>query len=95
MIQETVLKILSEHKAELKHRYHVTRLGIFGSQARNTSDAESDIDIVVDMDPNLLLQAELKQKLETLMQNRVDLVRYRKRMNPYLKARIDREALYV
>ena len=36
-----------------------------------------------------------RMMLEQLLGSKVDLVRYWKRMNPYLKARIDREELYV
>jgi len=35
MKREQVLKLLREHKHELKERYGITRLGIFGSVARD------------------------------------------------------------
>ncbi len=37
----------------------------------------------------------IKETLEEDFQRHVDIVRYRKTMNPYLKARIDKEARYV
>jgi hypothetical protein len=82
-------------KPELKERYGVIKIGIFGSLARNESHDRSDIDIVVEMLPDLLKRANLKEYLETLFNKKVDVVRYWYGMNPYLKTRIDREALYV
>lgn len=95
MEKERVLQILRQHRQELFDRYHVHRLGVFGSLARGSSSPGSDIDIVVDMEPDLLLQAALKQHLESLFHGRVDVVRYWRRMNRQLKAHIDRDAIYV
>lgn len=95
MQKEQILQIIREHKQELAERYLVKKVGIFGSVARNTAGPDSDIDIVVEMEPNLLLQAELKAALEALLMRKVDVIRYWKRMNQYLKAHIDEDALYV
>ena len=95
MQQDQVLRILRSHKAELVERYGVKKVGIFGSVARNSARYDSDIDIVVEMEPNILLKVQLKEELEQLLGSKVDLIRYWKRMNPYLKACIDREARYV
>lgn len=90
MQRDQVLRILSSHKIELEQRYHLTKVGIFGSVARHSATDDSDIDIVVEMEPNILLKVQLKEELEQLLGSKVDLIRYWKRMNPYLKARIDR-----
>ncbi len=95
MQRDQVLCILSSHKAELEERYGVKKVGIFGSVARNSARDDSDIDIVVAMEPNILLRVQLKEELEQLLGSKVDLIRYWKRMNLFLKARIDKEAQYV
>ncbi|PWW81189.1 nucleotidyltransferase [Prosthecochloris marina] len=95
MQRKEVLQILSENKKDLTERYGLKKMGIFGSVAKNTATSDSDIDIVVEMAPDILLRAELKQELERLLGYKVDLVRYWKRMNHYLKQHIDKEALYV
>ena len=46
-----VIKELRHLKPQLEERYGVTRIGIFGSIARNEAHNDSDIDIVVDMHP--------------------------------------------
>ena len=95
MQKEQVLQIIREHKQELAEKYHVKKVGIFGSVARNTAGPDSDIDIVVEMEPNLLLQNELQASLESLLMRKVDVIRYWKRMNQCLKAHIDEDGLYV
>jgi predicted nucleotidyltransferase len=90
-----VIKELRHLKPQLEERYGVTRIGIFGSVARNEAHNDSDIDIVVDMAPDLLKRVSLKAELELLFNRKVDVVRYWHGMNNYLKARIDQEAVYV
>ena len=80
---------------ELVRRYSFKKVGIFGSVANNTAGSESDIDVVVEMEPDLFLSGQLKEELEQLFGSKVDLIRYWKRMNHYLKQHIDKEALYV
>ena len=78
------------------HDYGLLKLGVFGSVARNEAGEGSDIDIVVETKvPDLLRMVNLKDDLEELLNLRVDLVRYRLRMNALLKKRIDNEAYYV
>lgn len=95
MRQKDALRLLQEHKKELEEQYGITRLGIFGSVARDEAIDSSDVDVVVEMPPDMLARASLKQELETILRTDVDVVRYWQRMNHYLKRRIDREARYV
>ena len=95
MKREQALKLLREHKQEFKERYGITKLGIFGSVAREEAVDSSDVDVVVEMAPDMFARANLKEELETILGAKVDVVRYWRRMNHYLKNRIDREARYV
>ena len=91
-----VLEVLGQLKPILKDKYGVSRLGIFGSFARNEATESSDVDVVLEMEePNLFMMVHIKEELAKNLGKPVDLVRYRERMNPYLKVRIDREAIYV
>ena len=95
MRREQALKLLREHKRELVERYGITRLGIFGSVARDEAIYSSDVDVVVEMPPDMFARVNLKEELEMILSSKVDVVRYWRRMNHYLKKRIDREAYYV
>ena len=94
--RESVLQELRNHQPEFKQLYGVTKIGIFGSAARNEIRSNSDIDVVVEMqEPDLFYMVHIKETLEKDFHRPVDVIRYRQTMNPYLKARIDREAYYV
>jgi uncharacterized protein len=94
--RETVLQELQKLKPELEKRYGVTKIGIFGSIARNEIHEDSDVDVVVEMnEPDLFYMVHIKETLEERFRMPVDVIRYRVMMNKYLKARIDRDAVYV
>ncbi len=95
MRRKEALKLLREHKQEFKERYGITKLGIFGSVARDEADERSDVDVVVEMAPDMFARASLKKEFESILKTQVDVVRYWRRMDHYLKRRIDREAYYV
>ncbi|MFM7583500.1 MAG: nucleotidyltransferase family protein [Caldilinea sp.] len=95
MQRDTVLRALNAKKQELSMQYGITRLGIFGSVARDQATAASDVDIVVEMPPDLFQMVHMKTDLEELLGVPVDLIRLHKNMNVFLKNRIDDEAIYV
>ncbi len=94
--RETILQELRKVKPDLEKRYGVTKIGIFGSMARNEIREDSDVDVVLEMrEPDLFYMVHIKEDLEKRLKMPVDVIRYRKMMNSRLKARIDREAVYV
>ena len=94
--RDHVLSELRKINLELSKKYGVTKIGIFGSVAREEATEDSDIDIVFQIEkPNLYTTIHIKQDLEKLLHMPVDLVRYRNTMNPFLKKRIDSEGIYV
>lgn len=91
-----VLEILRQIKPSLQEKYGVTRLGIFGSVARDEATETSDVDVVMEMEqPNLFMRVHIKEELENALDKPVDVIRYRERMNTFLKRRIDLDAVYV
>ncbi|MFH1612877.1 MAG: nucleotidyltransferase domain-containing protein [bacterium] len=96
MNREEIVEYLRKFKAENKNKYHIKRLGIFGSVARNAANDNSDIDIVVVLTKQDLFEIiGIKQNLEENLKSSVDVVSYREKMNLFLKKRIDSEAIYV
>jgi predicted nucleotidyltransferase len=94
--RETVLQELKKLKPDLERQFGVTKIGIFGSFARNEIKRDSDVDVVVEMrEPDLFYMVHIKETLEKRFNRPVDVIRYRSMMNKYLKARIDREAVYA
>lgn len=79
-----------------KNEFSIIRIGVFGSVARDEITDNSDVDVVVELgQPDLFTLIGVKQELEELLQRPVDVVRYREKMNAYLKKQIEREAVYV
>jgi predicted nucleotidyltransferase len=92
--REEILRRLREFKRREGSRYGIVRIGLFGSYAKNEANEQSDIDIFVEMKPSSLITlSRLRLELETLLERHVDLVQLRERMNPYLKAHIENEAV--
>jgi predicted nucleotidyltransferase len=93
---ETLKAILERHKEELKERYHVKELGIFGSYVRGEAGEGSDIDILVEFDvvPGLLKFIELEEYLSELLGIKVDLVR-KKSVREELKDSILEEVVMI
>ena len=94
--RNAILRQLRNHGDEFERLYGVTKIGIFGSAARDELRKNSDIDVVVEMkEPDLFYLVHIKDALEKDFRRSVDVIRYRDSMNHYLKARIDREARYA
>jgi hypothetical protein len=71
-----IVKIFSEHKAELYEKFQVESLAVFGSVSRGSAKSDSDIDILVKYQktPGFFAFLELKQYLENIVGRPVDLV---------------------
>ena len=95
MTRDEALTALKYQRELIQTRFGVTRLGIFGSVARDETHEFSDLDVVVEMVPDLFMMVHLKEYLQDILEVPVDLVRYRPNMNSFLKQRIDQEAVYV
>ena len=69
--------------------YGASRVGLFGSAARGDMNAESDVDILVDIPKNISLFdfVEIKQRLEEILEKKVDLVEYQT-LKPVLREKI-------
>jgi len=70
-----VLNILKKHEKEIKERFGVKRIGVFGSYARGEEKPESDIDIVVEFErPNFDNFMDLVFYLEDLTGRSVNIL---------------------
>ena len=95
MERESVINTLTAQKPVLAQKYGLTLLGIFGSVARGQASEFSDVDVVVEMPPDLFQMVHLREDLEQLLGVPVDLIRLHKNLDAYLRGRIAREAIYV
>jgi hypothetical protein len=74
LTRDDILRRLAANHAELR-RLGARRLALFGSFARNAPRADSDVDLLVDLDRHGFDRyMDLKLFLEDLLGRRVDLV---------------------
>jgi len=84
-IQE-IIKIMKEHKEELKKKYKIKEIKIFGSYARGEQKERSDIDIIVDFEETLTLieLIRLEEEIERILGIKVDLLT-EESISPFIK----------
>ena len=77
-------------------RHGATRVRAFGSVARGESSQNSDLDLLVDLEPgrSLLDLIAIKQDLEDLMGRRVDVVTENS-LSPYIRDSVLKEAIAI
>lgn len=96
LVLKDCIEKLAAFKKESGKQFGITKIGIFGSVARQENTENSDIDIVVEVEhPTLSLMYELRERLKTLFKCNVDLVRFRSSLRPLFKSNIINEAVYV
>jgi len=96
MDRSSILSNLNQYKKQHRNQYGIKRIGLFGSVVREENRGESDVDVVVELErQDLFILIGIKQDLEESMGIPVDIVSYRNNMNPFLKRRIDSEAIYA
>jgi len=94
MTKEEILTFLRENKTLLQEQYHVTKIGLFGSYARDEAHEESDIDILVEMPSQFDLYYDLKEYLETHLHKTIDLG-LQKSMRPFIEDFIKKDLIHV
>ena len=89
---------LVQLKPTLERDYHVTQLGIFGSYVRGEQTEDSDIDILIDFDPNyrfgLLTFCHIENQMSDTLGHKVDLV-MKRALKPTIGQRILQEVIYL
>jgi len=96
MNKDEIILFLKNLKNSTQDIYHIKRIGLFGSLARDPIDEPGDIDVVVELEfPDLFTLANIKYDIEMKFKVHVDVVRKRENMNHFLKQRIEREAIFV
>ena len=91
-----IKEIIVKHSDELKERFRVKEIGIFGSCIRGEQKKQSDIDVLVEFEEpvSLLGVVRLENFLTNLVGIKVDLVPKRD-VRPELRERIYKEVVYL
>ncbi len=96
MNKNAILAILRDFKNNFQDDFQIQQIGLFGSVAKDLNTENSDIDIVIKTSKaDLFAMVHIKDYLEKIFKTKVDIVRYRENMNPFLKKEIDENSIYV
>lgn len=95
MTKEDILNFLRTHKQELQNNFSLTKIGLFGSYAKDTAHENSDIDIVIESNKkDFFLREDLKEYLESNFKLPVD-IGYIDSIRTYYKNKIEKDIIYV
>ncbi|GAB4238887.1 MAG: hypothetical protein Kow00109_13560 [Acidobacteriota bacterium] len=73
-----IINRLAEAKPDLARRFGVRRLAVFGSYARGDQREDSDVDVLVEVDPAIGLRfVDLAEEIEAILGVRTELVSHR------------------
>ena len=90
------LETLRSHADEIRTRFGVRQLSVFGSVARGEARADSDVDVLVDFDGDTTFDGfmGLRCFLEDLLSRKIDLVT-RRALRTTMRPKIESEAIRV
>ncbi len=98
MNKDFILNYLLEHKVELLRKFHLSKIGLFGSFVRGEETANSDIDLLVEFLPGtedlFELKLALKKALKKDFKRDIDICR-EKYIKPYYRKQIFQSVVYV
>ena len=96
MSRDEILSRLRAHHGEIRERFAVERLAVFGSAVRDDMGEGSDVDVLVAFSgsPTFARYLGLKRYLEQLFDRRVDLVT-ETGLKPRVRPAVERELIRV
>jgi predicted nucleotidyltransferase len=96
--RQEIIAYIDSHREQLRTRFHIRKIALIGSFARDEQTAESDVDLLLDLEEGTAgiyqLKRNLKDELERQFGRSVELASERY-LKPYYKKQILQEAIYV
>lgn len=93
---EGVKRVFLQHKAELREKFKVKTIGVFGSYVRGEQKRSSDVDVLVEFEEpvGLFEFIKLENYLSDLLGVKVDLVS-KKALKPHIGEHIMQEVIMI
>ena len=95
--RDEVLSILKRESHDLKERFGVIKIGLFGSVVRNEAGDLSDLDLLIALDPESVTYKkylDLEAYLQSLFPRKIEIVTT-DGVSPYILPYISREVVWV
>ena len=95
MTKNEILNTLSDKKSFIEKEFEVSKIGLFGSYAKDTQTDDSDIDFYVEFKRKTFDNlAGLWVYLEELYHKKIDIIHKHKNNNKVIISNIQREVIY-
>uniref|UniRef100_UPI004055B68E nucleotidyltransferase family protein n=1 Tax=Candidatus Electronema sp. TaxID=2698783 RepID=UPI004055B68E len=98
LVKQEIIAFLDQYLSFFDTEYNVSKIGLFGSFARNEQNDSSDIDIILEFKEGTENIYEKKGRIKEFLTNHfqrdVDLCR-EKYLKPYVKDYLQKEIIYV
>ena len=96
--RQQILDYIRSNRGRLLSEYHVRKIALIGSFARDEQRPESDVDLLLDLEPGIpdihQTKLRLRTEFEAAFGRPVELASERY-LKPYYRDEILREAIYV
>lgn len=95
--RDEVLSVLKGEVIREKNRFGIRKIGIFGSVVRDEASGQSDLDILVEFDPEQVSYRkylDLERYLQSLFPRKVEIVST-DGVSPYIMPYISREVIWA
>lgn len=93
-----IFQKLREYLPQIKEKYQIEKIGIFGSYVKGEQTENSDVDLLIEFTPQarfgLITFCELENNLSEKLGKKVDLV-MKKSLKPNLSKNILKEVIYL
>ena len=96
-LRQNVLDLLTQNRDAISAKFHIRRIGIYGSVNRGEENEKSDIDILIDFETGyatLRNYMNLQRYLQAFFSRKVDLVTYGS-LSPHIRPFVVREVVWV
>lgn len=95
-MKTNIVELINKNKEYLKNTYKITKIGIFGSFARNEETESSDVDILVEFEktPDMFKFFSVEEYLEKLLNRKIDMVRLQG-LKEHIKKNVLSEVIYI
>lgn len=92
---EEYISIIRSHERELRERFGITSMRLFGSVARGDQHEGSDVDLFVQMPPKFYDFVLAAQYLEELLGCEVDLICDHDNLRPFFRQQIEQDGINI
>ncbi|MBE6255724.1 MAG: DNA polymerase subunit beta [Prevotella sp.] len=89
------ISLMRDHAEELKKRFGITSMLLFGSVARDEHHEGSDVDLFVTMPPKFYNHVAAALYLEELLGCSVDLIQEHSNIRPFFRQQIETDGVSV